>query len=277
MQLISRWGRAPAYLLLRFVAFWYVVADKKTREAVQGFYGRLGLHSGFKRIYEHICSFGRSLIDGFAFLYVRNHGFTFSYDGEEYIHEALVQKRGLILISAHVGNMEIAGNLLSKRIRSPINFLMLDEEREEIKRVFADAIANRQFKTIPVSQDPLNTMIKVQKALSANEIVCVAADRISGSEEFREIEFLGAKARFPVGPFLFGAITRAPVIAVFTAKIAPSRFLLKVYSQYDFAHVNRENRNQEMLQAMTSWVEHLENFVRQYPDQWFNMYDFWKW
>jgi predicted LPLAT superfamily acyltransferase len=276
MKLIAWGGLAPAYLLLKFVAYWYSRRDDKTMRVIASFYRQIGMIPLPDRIYRHVVAFGESLIDGYAFLYRRELPFTYLYEGEEHIQAALQQGNGLILLTAHIGNWEIAGNLLFDRLRTRVNFIMLDEEREPMRQIFSAAIDNRRIKIIPVSDDPLAMMVKVRKVLADNEILCIPGDRISGTEESRLLPFFGKNARFPAGPFVFGAITGAPIIAVFCVKQRRRRFLLKVYGSISFEGVKRETRNLVVDNAMREYVRILENIVRDYPDQWFNLYDFWE-
>ena len=276
MKLIAWGGLTPAYGLLRAVALWYAVKNRKTVRAIRLFLERVGLPVQFTYVYRHMYSFGQSLIDGYAFLYKRTSPFTFTCDGEDHIAEALQKGKGLILVTAHIGNWEIAGNLLFDRFRTRVNFIMMDEEREEIRDVFRAATDRRRVNIIPVSADRVEMMVRVRAALGANEILCIVGDRVSGAEECRLLPFLGKNARFPTGPFVFGAITGAPVIAVFSLKEHSRHYLLKVYGSMNFDGVSRAQRNDAVDAAMRRYVGMLEEIVRKYPHQWFNLYDYWE-
>src|ERR1700722_12235008 len=59
-------------------------------------------------------SFGRAIVDRTAILAGQSHQFSFSFDGEHHIHKALAEKRGVLLLTAHLGNWEAAGQLLTR-------------------------------------------------------------------------------------------------------------------------------------------------------------------
>jgi predicted LPLAT superfamily acyltransferase len=276
MKLISWFGVAPAYALLKFVAFWYAMKDDAVTRSVKSFYRHTGVNPRFIHIYRHIVSFGRSLIDANAFLCGRGRKWQFICDGEDHISAALKKGKGLILVSAHIGNMEIAGNLLSDHIKARVNFLMFDRETRQMREVFRKALERRRVDIVPVSEDPLEMMLKVKKVLSNNEILCITGDRVSGREESIALPFLGGRARFPIGPFMLGAITGAPLIAVFSLRQGNDGFLFKVFASISFDGVKRTERKTAVEKAAGRYVEILEEVVRKYPSQWFNMYDYWE-
>ena len=58
--------------------------------------------------------------------------FTFNFDGEENLRKMVELGKGGLLLSAHIGNWEIAGHLL-KRLNTKINIVMFDGEVQQIK------------------------------------------------------------------------------------------------------------------------------------------------
>lgn len=273
--LIRAGGVYPAYALLIFVACVYTLLDRELRRIIRDFRATLGLPQSLWHVYRHIYSFGMNLIDSFAFLTMKKPPFTYRCIGEEHICEALQKGQGLILLSAHIGNWEIAGNRLFDRIDTRINLVMLDNERESIKRVFRKATDKRRITIIAVSEDGFDMMIKVRNALASNEIVCFLGDRVRGAEESRELPFFGREARFPVGPFVVAALTGAPIIAVCTLKNGFRRYVHKAYASITFDGMTSKNRNEKIEEGMRTYVSVLEDIVEHNPCQWYNYYLFW--
>ena len=275
MKLIALGGPSPAYLLLRMVALWYALADRTTAAVIRRFHRQRGAAPRGRDVYRHVYAFGESMIDGYAFLYRRKSPFTFSYDGEEHFNEALRKGKGLILLTAHMGNWEIAGNLLFDRLNTPVNFIMLDETSERMRRVFSGALERRRISIIPVTPDPVSIMVQVRTVLARNEILCVVGDRYSGGEQTRELPFFGRPAKFPSGPFVFSAITGAPLIAVFSMKRGPGHYHMNVSGTMEVRRHDKAGRDAAIDGAMRAYVGLLEAQVRAYPYQWFNLYDYW--
>src|SRR5690606_39949499 len=68
--------------------------------------------------------------------------FTYTFEGESNLLRLNELNQGGILISAHLGNWEIAGFLL-KRINMSINIVMFEEEHEKIKEYLGDRKSTR--------------------------------------------------------------------------------------------------------------------------------------
>lgn len=60
----------------------------------------------------------------------------FTSIGDSYLKKAVQDKSGGLLLSAHVGNWEVAGNFLQEKIdvSTPMHIVMLDAEVENIKK-----------------------------------------------------------------------------------------------------------------------------------------------
>jgi predicted LPLAT superfamily acyltransferase len=276
MQIIAAFGPAPAYLLCKAVTCWYAHTNPQLRNVINDFRRTLGLPTGIGCAARHLNAFGVNLIDGVSFLRSSQIRFKVECVGEELFPQMLALGRGVVLLSAHVGNWELAGNLLADRIGAPINPVMLDNEKKSVKKVFTAATARRRVTMIPLSGDGLELMLRVREALRKNEVVCFLADRVLGTEESRELPFFGRPARFPFGPFAVAAITGAPMIVSFTIKTGRVRYLHKAYGVIRLDTISRHNREERIGEAMRQYAGMLESVVREFPCQWFNYYPFWE-
>ena len=275
VKLIQLFGPFAAYILLIFVAFYYTLFDRASIKAIRKFRKKLGLRpDNIFAIHRHFYSFGVSLIDKISFSIMKKPPFKFTYINAEYIFKALKEGKGAILLSAHIGNWEVAGNLLDDYFRTPINVIMLDNERESIKKVYKTSEEKRRFKIIPVTQDGLDMMIPVKSALANNEIVCFHGDRVLGETGIL-LPFLQGIAPFPSGPFYIGALTGAPLIPVTTIKDSLTHYTFQAYSPITFKDLTRKNRESRINEGMQSYITILENIIKKHPYQWFNFFDIW--
>src|SRR5678815_2939853 len=76
-------------------------------------------------VFKHFLSFGIAIIDRIAVLAGNTRHFSFAFDDEHYVREALAEGRGVLLVSAHLGNWEAAGQSLI-RLDVPINVTGFD-------------------------------------------------------------------------------------------------------------------------------------------------------
>ena len=177
--LIRSFGVRPAYLLLRFVTFYYYLFAGVNRKAILDFYTKTLNYTprqARKLTRKNFYIFGQTLVDRFAYLVGRGDTFSNTFDGENYLHEMKEKGNGGILLSAHLGNWETAGNLLKKRITQKINVLMFDAEVENIKKYLDSSTGGSRFNIIPIKND-LSHVIMIKNALDNNEFVAMHADR----------------------------------------------------------------------------------------------------
>jgi predicted LPLAT superfamily acyltransferase len=265
---IRTFGLGPAYLLLRIVTYYYYLFASKPRKVLMGFY-RHTLHypapKAKKLVRKNFFIFGQTLVDRAAFLLGRDAKYSHIFENEQYLIDIRDGGKGGILLSAHLGNWETAGNLLKGRITPTINIVMLDAEVESIKKFMDLSTGGSRFKIIPIGDD-LSHIISIRNALMQNEFVAIHSDRYLDGAKFIELDFLGKRAKFPLGPFIIASKFNAPVTFVFAAKNGRYSYHLSATRPIS------EKMTPEAIARL--YVEELERKVRQYPEQWFNYFDF---
>lgn len=267
-------GLAPAYLLLRFVAFYYFLFSwQSSRHSFAYFHERLK-YSRIKAkwsVFRNYYVFGQTLIDKIVVMAGLPNRFTYTFEGEENLHAMVHGGRGGMLISAHVGNWEAAGHLL-KRLDTRINVVMYDAEHQRIKHYLEEVTGGRNFNVIVIRED-LSHVYAISEALQKNELICLHADRFLEGNKTEIRTFLGAGAHFPSGPFALAAGFRVPVSMVFAFKETSTH-----YHFFGSAPIERradENKAQFTTRLLDTFVADLEQKVKLYPEQWFNYYNFW--
>ena len=125
---------------------------------------------------------------------------------------------------------------------------------------------------IPVMPD-MSHLFLVNEALANQEIVSMPADRIVGSPKSITVSFLGAKARLPLGPFMVATMRGLDALAVNVMKTRSTEYTVYVSRlNYD----KQAPRKVQLQRLADSYAAELERCVRQYPDQWYNFYEFWE-
>jgi predicted LPLAT superfamily acyltransferase len=267
---IKIFGLNFAYLILRFVSAYYFLTATKNKNAIIQFYTTALNYSADKAsklARKNFYIFGQTLLDRAAFLIGKSKQFSFSFTNEEYLIEMHQRGKGGILLSAHLGNWETAGNLLKKRVTSKINILIMDVEAEKIKQLLTSHTGGSHFNIIPIKDD-LSHVIKVKNCLDNNELVAMHADRFSGTAKIFEADFLGHKAKFPLGPFIISSKLNSPVSFVFAVK--EKKF------QYSLSASKPIIDKLEPEQLGKMYIEELERKVKEHPEQWFNYYNFYE-
>jgi len=261
-------GLGFAYRLLQVVTYYYFLFAGKPRKALLDFYQNtlhIPVSEAKKLVRRNFYIFGQTLVDRAAFLLGKNKAFNLQFENEQFLIDIRDQGKGGILLSAHLGNWETAGNLLKGRITPTINIVMLDAEVESIKKFMELSTGGSRFKIIAIKDD-LSHVIAIRNALMANEFVAIHADRYLEGAKFIELDFLGRKAKFPYGPFVIAAKFDAPVTFVFAAKNGEYSYHLSAT-----APISQKMKPEQIAQL---YVAELEKKVKQYPEQWFNYFNF---
>lgn len=268
--LIKKAGVKAAYVLLYFVASYYFLFLKKSNKAISYYFKeRLG-YSWFKSkkmVFKSYYTFGQTIIDKISISAGMRNKFTYEFDGIEILKNLLAEKKGGVLISAHIGNFEIAEHFLGDiDIDFQINLVTTDLEHSAIKNYLESVTQKPTVKFIIIRED-LSHIFEINAALSKNELVCFTGDRyFEGTKSLSE-NILGEEANFPAGPFLIASRLKVPVVFVYVMK-EPNLH----YHLYAREAVVKHRDEKGLLKA---YIESVESMLKKYPLQWFNYFDFW--
>lgn len=273
IALLHRGGLNAAYTLLRFVGMYYRLFARSATKPLRYLYEvRMGFSrkESTKLIIQNIQFFGQTIIDKIAVLTGAGARLSFDHTNGQYLNQLAEAGTGGIIVSAHLGNWEVAGHML-KRLGTTINILMHDGEAEQIKALMEQFDQKRSFNIIYLNEN-LSHIYEVAAALRRGELVCISADRFRPGNRTMVHEFLGEPAHFPAGPFLLASKLRAPVCFVFAFK--ESKYHYNFFAWEAKTYEGRGTAGAERM--LHDFVGLLEEQIQIHPSQWFNFYDFWK-
>lgn len=267
---IKKIGVRAAYGLLYFVAFYYFVFSFKSSKTNYTYFRRRLHYSRVKsvlHVYKSYLIFGKTIIDKVAISSGLRDQFTYEFDGVETILELLEKKQGGILISAHLGNFEIAEFFFDEiDTRSQIHLVTTDAERKNIKEYMEKVTMRSKIKFILV-QDDMSHIFEINNALSDGELVCFTGDRYMEGTKVMTEDLLGSPADFPAGPFLLASRLRVPVLFVYVMKETNKHYHL--YSR------KADFKNRDAQGLLKEYTKSVEWMLKKYPTQWFNYFEFW--
>ena len=267
---IKKFGVKSAYFILYFVASYYFFFARKSNKAIYPYFRkRLAFPylKAKKCVYQSYLTFGKTLIDKVAINAGLYHHFTYEFDGVEILKKLLSDKKGGILISAHIGNFEVAEKFFADiDFDMQINLVTTDMERSEIKEYLESISQKSSLKQIIVKDD-MSHIFDINTALSNNEVICFTGDRYFEGSKTLEADFLGEKAIFPIGPFMIASRLKVPVVFVYVMKEPNLNYHL--YAR------EAEVKHRDAQGLLETYVLNLESMLKKYPLQWFNYFDFW--
>jgi len=193
------------------------------------------------------------------------------WEGIEHLEMARAAGRGVILVTAHLGNWELGGVLLALR-GFPMNVVTLEEPTSELTR-WRDAYRRQVgIRTNAVGPGHDFAFVEMIRTLRAGEIVAMLVDRpYAGSGV--AVEFFGRTAEFSTAPALLWQHTGAAIVPAFVLHNENGRYTAFAQAPLEFTKTSDARAD---LAANTQLLAtHFEHVIRKHPDQWFNYVPIW--
>jgi KDO2-lipid IV(A) lauroyltransferase len=188
--------------------------------------------------------------------------------------EALAAGTGAILVSPHLGNWELGGLGLAD-LGYPVNVLTFREPDERFNESRERQRGERGIRFIYVDRDDSSPLaiIEAVNALRRNEVLALLGDR-DGSSNTISINFFGRPTDVPVGAAYLALASGAPLIPVFVV-LEKGRYATIMEEPIYLAR-NRGDQESAIRTGMEQLAAVFERYIRAYPDQWYNFFDFWE-
>lgn len=264
-------GVRAAYTILYFVAAYYFLFLKKSNQYIYYYFRkRLGWTAAKARraVYRNYFIFGQTIIDRTAISAGLRNRFTYEFDGVENLKKMMSDRKGGVLISAHIGNFEIAERFFAEiDFDYQINLVTTDLEHSVIKEYLESVSEQKSSVKFIFIREDMSHIFEINRALANNELICFTGDRYFEGSKYLEGNLLGKTAKFPAGPFLIASRLQVPVAYVYVMKEPNLHYHL-------YARV-AQVKHRDAPGLLSSYVKNLETMLSKYPTQWFNYFDFW--
>ena len=270
------------YFIARRIADIHYLLKKKIKEAVRGNIRQVLIsreHFGEKPgdryllrkyVKESFYNFAMNATE-FAFLprVNKNNLKRFvTIKGQEYLDQAFKYGKGVISITAHLGNWELAGATTSI-LGYPMNAVALPHKEQRANRIFVERRESQGVKIIPWG----GGVKKIIQALRRNELVALLGDRLIG-EKGIEVEFFGKKAMLPRGPAAIALKMNCPLLPGFLVRIKGGKFLLSF--EPPILPTITGNKEKDLEKMAQQALSVLEKYISAYLPQWLNFQPIWK-
>jgi predicted LPLAT superfamily acyltransferase len=268
-------GRRVGRIVLYGIAVYFLFFAPSARRASRAYLARaLGRDANWGDGYRHVLAFASTIHDRVYLLNERFDLFDIDIVGAEQVHAAAETGQGVLLMGAHLGSFEVMRALGRKRGAQTVTMLMYEENARKVNATLA-AINPAATQDI-IALGRMDSMLLAQDKLAAGHLVGMLADRGLGSDPTNALDFLGAPAQFPIGPFRVAAMLRRPVLFMTGLYLGGNRYRIHFEPLADFSHVTRSERDAAISEAQRAYVARLEHYCRLAPYNWFNFFDFWR-
>ncbi len=277
-------GRGTFRLILRPVVSYYFLTGSLARNASIDYLHRLNqafpelkLRHGWWGSYRHFLSFGETLLDKIVAWTGLIDQTRIDFPNRRLLLELLAQKRGAMLLSGHIGNLEICQAIANLGGHIHLNILTHTKHAEKFNRLLGSQQKNSTIKLIQVTELDPTVAMDLQDKIERGEFLVMVGDRIPiGGSRTVWTDFLGKPAEFPQGPYLLASLLHCPVYTLFCYPLN-GRFRMQLQLFAESIRMPRtEPQRQQMLETLARrYAEQLESHCRAAPLQWFNFYPFW--
>jgi predicted LPLAT superfamily acyltransferase len=283
-------GRKCTKLIMFPVITYFWLTGKTQRQASRAYLERIKndyenipyIEKKWLTTFHHFQRFGESLLDKIASWQGDIKLDQLYFPNNQECLDIMSDKRGIILICSHLGDIEVCRALAELSYNIKINALVFTKHAMRFQQVLEEANQASTINLIQIDTLGPDTAILLKEKLDNGEWVAIVGDRTSSNPYHRISDnsicwanFLGAPAPFPKGPFVLSSALGVPVYLIWGLK-PNGRF--QVYFEHfaDKIQLPRQNRQDELNKIIQDYAKRLEHYCLISPLDWFNFYDFWK-
>ena len=275
VMLLCRWfGRAFTRVLIAPAVFYFVLFAPQARRASRDYLARLGQPSGFRAVYAHFVRFAHVTLDRLYFTLGKLGSFAITRTGKEHLIGLKEQRRGALLLGAHLGSFE-AMRGMATGTSLPLNIIGYFKNARLINGVLTRLNPALAGRVINVERN-MGFVLTLKERIDAGELVALLGDRIGLNDRVVEVELFGKPALLPAGPYWLAASLGCPVYLTFGLFHEPNRYDLYCEPFAERIELRRGDREGDARAWAQRYARRLEHYCRMAPDNWFNFYPVWK-
>ena len=277
-RLIGR--RITGWLLYPIVSYFYCCVGKSRRASNQYIQQLKNVSTsvGIEKLssFKHFLTFSSSALDKLS---VWNNDITIQqidFPNAEALHELGRMKKGAVILTAHLGNIEIARALSRFEPSVKINAFVFSKNAVNFNKILEKINPECKLNVIEVSETDIHLAMLLKQKIDDGEFVVIVADRVSTTQPERctIANFLGKPAQFPQGPFILAGLMHCPVYFMLCIPVE-NKFKVIFQPFADSIALQRKNRQAELTTYTQKYADLLSYYCQEHPLQWFNFFDFW--
>ena len=185
-------------------------------------------------------------------------------DHPEYLEAAFAEGRGIVGLTAHIGNWEWLGagvalhgfptSAIAKKQKDDALMRIINEYREKSgQHIFLTGTGGYE-------------MIAAARAMKRNDILGFLSDK-DGGENGIPVHFMNRTFSFPQGPAIFAKKFHAPILPIFITRNPGGRGHV-IHIGEPFRYETCGNADEELVKNSQRMATVMENFIKEYPTDW---------
>ena len=176
--------------------------------------------------------------------------------GKEHLDNGIARGRGVIIVTTHIGNWELAGVMVAQW-----GYSLHAVAGVQFSRWLSGAVRDTKTELSITTISPEDGFRKIIRALEHNDPVALVVDGNLYTHG-QTVEWFGRESQFPAGPGVLAQRTGALILPGYCIRLAPGRFRTVVEPAIDPAAFAT---TAELHQAIAAAAERM---IRTNLDQW---------
>jgi predicted LPLAT superfamily acyltransferase len=264
--------------LLHAVVCYYVLFRPSQRNRARPFLSRRFPGSSALSMlwltYVLVVNLGKVLIDRAALGIIGPEVINMRFEEDTRLLALLHERKGLILLSAHVGGWQVVMAAL-RFLNVPINLVVYREEGDVDRYYFEHHGGPAPFRIIDPAE-PMSGVLSMMEVLKKGEVLCVMGDRVYGDDRNTvPTLFLNDPIPIPLAIFKVASATGSPIAVLFSHRTGERTYKLTLDRVIRVPGGLGRSRS-AFASYTAAFVESMESFVKEHPFQFFNFFDMWE-
>ena len=269
-------GRTLTRLVLFPITAYFLVFAGPARRASRDYLRRvLGREPGIGDVARHFHCLASVTLDRMFLLRRGAKGFDVRIHRPPGVEAVADREHGCLLVLAHLGGYEALRLGITARRARPLRILMDLAVGRKLMSLLTALNPDLAGQLIDASERGPGLVLKLRDALEQGAFIGIMADRATAEERAIEVDFLGGRARFAVGPWMLASVVGVPVILAFGLYRGGNRYDAHLELFSERVVLPRGDREEALRACVQGYAARLEHYARLAPYNWFNFYDYW--
>lgn len=279
-RLGGRWAFGVlVYPVVLFYVLRHPFARLSSRKYLSRVYARLGRDAREVNgwlVLRHFIAFAESILDKVR---VWGGGAAFGelvFHDQEVVNDEIANGRGGLIITAHLGNMDMTRGLLKSRKGVKVTVLVHTKHSMAFNSLLSELNPESGLNLEQVTDISPDTAVRLGERVAQGEFVVIAGDRVPVSAKPRVAmaDFFGEAAAFPVGPYVLASLLQCRTYLVFCLE-REGRYHVYYELFRERIALRHGEREAALAELAGAYSRRLMHFCQLAPLQWFNFFDFW--
>jgi len=277
-------GRLPFRIVLYPVVLWYWFANRAAREAsleylqrLQQATGAVGHAPGRRDTIRHFLSFAETILDKMLSVGGRYRLDRIRFVGREAIDAMVRAKQGALLVTAHMGCLEMCQASADATPGMKLTVLVHTVHAERFNRMLERLSPGRGISLLQVTEISPATAVLLAERVERGEFVAIAGDRVpivAGRASAVRVPFLGHSAPFPTGAYMLASLLKCPLYSLGCIRQGDTHEVV-FEPLAERVLLPRADRLGACAVYATAFAQRIERQLARAPYEWFNFFSFW--